>query len=337
MKAGIIGYGLAGRYFHGPTLLAAGFHVTAVCARSPERKAAAQQDFPKAVIVNSIDELVAEDLDLIVVASPNEFHSEHALASIRAGINTVVDKPMGRDYYETLSLYDAAEQSGVLLTVFFNRLWDSDSLTIKKIIQQGEIGNIFRLESRFERFRPEINPLAWRESTSFEAGGGLLLDLQSHLVSTALDWFGSAELVFSSVRSVRGASDDDVLLVLKHDNGVDSYLSASAISGNPGPKIRLNGEKASLVITELDKQEEILRKGFRAQAGQWIDSDEITSSARIFKGSDSFSYRGEAGFYPAFYNEVRLAIEHGGELPVSRELSLSVARIIDQARQISIR
>jgi predicted dehydrogenase len=337
MKAGILGYGLAGRYFHGPTLLAAGFHVTAVCARSLERKAAAQQDFPMAAIVNSIDELVAEDLDLIVVASPNEFHSEHALASIRAGINTVVDKPMGRDYYETLSLYDAAEQSGVLLTVFFNRLWDSDSLTIKKIIQQGEIGNIFRLESRFERFRPEINPLAWRESTSFEAGGGLLLDLQSHLVSTALDWFGSAELVFSSVRSVRGASDDDVLLVLKHDNGVDSYLSASAISGNPGPKIRLNGEKASLVITELDKQEEILRKGFRAQAGQWIDSDEITSSARIFKGSDSFSYRGEAGFYPAFYNEVRLAIEHGGELPVSRELSLSVARIIDQARQISIR
>jgi len=337
MKAGILGYGLAGRYFHGPTLLAAGFHVTAVCARSLERKAAAQQDFPMAAIVNSIDELVAEDLDLIVVASPNEFHSEHALASIRAGINTVVDKPMGRNYYETLSLYDAAEQSGVLLTVFFNRLWDSDSLTIKKIIQQGEIGNIFRLESRFERFRPEINPLAWRESTSFEAGGGLLLDLQSHLVSTALDWFGSAELVFSSVRSVRGASDDDVLLVLKHDNGVDSYLSASAISGNPGPKIRLNGEKASLVITELDKQEEILRKGFRAQAGQWIDSDEITSSARIFKGSDSFSYRGEAGFYPAFYNEVRLAIEHGGQLPVSRELSLSVAIIIDQARQISIR
>ena len=337
MKAGIIGYGLAGRYFHGPTLLSAGFHVTAICARSLEKKAAAHQDFPNAVIVNSIDELVTEDLDLIVVASPNEFHSEHALASIRAGINTVVDKPMGRDYYEALSLYDAAEQSGVLLTVFFNRLWDSDSLTIKKIIQQGEIGNIFRLESRFERFRPEINPLAWRESTSFEAGGGLLLDLQSHLVSTALDWFGPAELVFSSVRSVRGASDDDVLLVLKHDNGVDSYLSASAISGNPGPKIRLNGDKASLVITELDKQEEILRRGFRAQAGQWIDGDEITSSARIYKGSDSFSYRGEAGFYPAFYNEVRLAIEHGGELPVSRELSLSVARIIDQARQISIR
>ena len=337
MKAGIIGYGLAGRYFHGPTLLSAGFHVTAICARSLEKKAAAHQDFPNAVIVDSIDELVAEDLDLIVVASPNEFHSEHALASIRAGINTVVDKPMDRDYYEALSLYDAAEQRGVLLTVFFNRLWDSDSLTIKKIIEQGVIGNIFRLESRFERFRPEINLLAWRENASLEAGGGLLLDLQSHLVSTALDWFGPAELVFSSVRSVRGASDDDVLLVLKHDNGVDSYLSASAISGNPGPKIRLNGDKASLVITELDKQEEILRRGFRATAGQWIDSDEITSSAKIYKGSDSFSYRGEAGCYPAFYNKVRLAIEYGSELPVSRELSLSVARIIDQARQISIR
>ncbi|NBO47467.1 MAG: gfo/Idh/MocA family oxidoreductase [Actinobacteria bacterium] len=337
MKAGIIGYGLAGRYFHGPTLLSAGFHVTAICARSLEKKAAAQQDFPGAVIVNSIDELVAEDLDLIVVASPNEFHSNHALAAIEAGINTVVDKPMGRDYYETLGLYEAAEQSGALLTVFFNRLWDSDSLTIKKIIKQGDIGNIFRLESRFERFRPELNPLAWRESTSQEAGGGLLLDLQSHLVSTALDWFGPAELAFSSVRSVRGASDDDVLLVLKHENGVDSYLSASAVSGKPGPKIRLNGDKASLVISELDKQEEILRKGFRATAGQWMDNDEITSNAKIHKGSDSFSYRGEPGFYPAFYNEVRVAIEFGGELPVSRELSLNVARIIDQARQISIR
>ena len=99
MKAGIIGYGLAGRYFHGPTLLAAGFHVTAICARSLEKKAAAQQDFPNAVIVNSIDELVAEDLDLIVVATPNQHHRDHALASIRAGINTVVDKPMGRDYF----------------------------------------------------------------------------------------------------------------------------------------------------------------------------------------------------------------------------------------------
>ena len=124
---------------------------------------------------------------------------------------------------------------------------------------------------------------------------------------------------------------------MKHDNGVDSYLSASAISGKPGPKIRLNGDKASLVITELDKQEEILRKGFRAKVGQWIDSDEITSNSEIHKGSDSFSYRGEPGFYPAFYNEVRVAIEYGGELPVSRELSLSVARIIDQARQMSIR
>lgn len=337
MKAGIIGYGMAGRYFHGPTLLASGFHVTAICARSLDKKAAVHQDFPRAVIVNSIDELVAEDLDLIVVASPNEFHSQHALAAINSGINTVVDKPMGRDYYETLGLYEAAELNGVLLTVSFNRIWDSDSLTIKKVIQEGALGNIFRLESRFERFRPERNSGSWRESTSIEAGGGVLLDLQSHLLSTAIDFFGDADLVFSSVRSIRGGSDDDVLLVLKHHSGVDSYLSSSAISGSPGPKIRLNGDKATLVITELDKQEELLRKGFRGSPGEWLDSDEIRSSAKIHKGTDSFSYKSEPGFYPAFYNAVRLAIEYGNDLPVSRELSLSVARIIDQARQMSIR
>ena len=336
MRAGIVGYGLAGRYFHAPTLVSAGFEVAAICARSLEKKAIAHEDFPNAILVNSIEELVDEDLDLIVIASTNDVHSEHAKISISAGIATVVDKPMGRDYYETLALFDHAEMHNVPVTVFFNRLWDSDSLTIKKVISEGVIGRVFRADSRFERFRPELNPSAWRENVSADMGGGLLLDIQTHLVSTALDWFGPAQLVHASVREVRGAANDDVVLVLKHDSGVDSYLSASAIIGAPGPKLRLNGDKGSLVINELDRQEELLRKGFKASFGKWLPSQEITTEARIHKGNDSFSYPGVPGSYPNFYQQVRSALEIGTDLPVSRDFALSVARIIGQARENSI-
>ena len=336
MRAGIVGYGLAGRYFHAPTLVSAGFDVAAICARSLEKKAIAHEDFPNAILVNSIEELVDEDLDLIVIASTNDVHADHAKIAINAGIATVVDKPMGRDYHETLALFDHAEMHNVPLTVFFNRLWDSDSLTIKKVITEGAIGRIFRADSRFERFRPELNPSAWRENVNADAGGGLLLDLQTHLVSTALDWFGPAQLVHASVREIRGAANDDVVLVLKHDSGVDSYLSASAIIGAPGPKLRLNGDKGSLVINELDRQEDLLRKGFKASFGNWLPTDEITTEARIHKGNDSFSYPGVPGSYPNFYQQVRSALEIGTDLPVSRDFALSVARIIDQAREISI-
>lgn len=337
MRAGLVGYGLAGRYFHGPTLVSAGFEVAAICARSLEKKALAHQDFPSAILVTSIEELVDEDLDLIVVASTNEVHAQHARSAIEAGIATVVDKPMGRNYYETLELFETADLHGVALTVFFNRLWDSDSLTIKKAIRESAIGRVFRADSRFERFRPELNPASWRETTLSENGGGLLLDLQTHLVSTALDWFGPAELVHASVREIRGASDDDVVLVLKHDSGVDSYLSASAIVGAPGPRIRINGDAGSLVITELDHQEDLLRKGFKPAPGKWMSPEEIKSEARIFKGESSFNYPSEPGSYPSFYSAVRNHLEIGSPLPISREFALDVARILDKAREISAR
>ena len=123
------------------------------------------------------------------------------------------------------------------------------------------IGKPFRFDGRFERFRPDLNAQSWREQLTPQQGGGLLLDLQSHLISTAIDCFGPAQLKYANVNSVRGASDDDVLLVLEHDSGVVSYLAASAISGAPGPRVRLLGDKGAVLIQELDPQEALLRAG----------------------------------------------------------------------------
>ncbi|MFM1797474.1 MAG: hypothetical protein RL733_1255 [Actinomycetota bacterium] len=337
MKVGLVGYGLAGRFFHAPTLASAGFEVSTICARSIQRKTDAHADFPNAILVNSIEELLDEDLDLVVIASTNEVHAEHALQSINRGIPTVVDKPMGLNFQQTSEIFVAADRASVPVTVFFNRLWDSDALTLKQAVASGAIGKPFRLDSRYERFRPEVNPNSWREQNTSQDGGGLLLDLQSHLISTALDWFGDAELVYSAVRSVRGAADDDVVLVLKHHSGVDSYLSTSSIIGAPGPRIRLNGDQGTLVVKDLDHQESFLRKGLIPKHGEWMTADEITSEARILKGDSSYNFPGIPGNYPQFYRGVKEALELGIAMPVTSEFALRVAEIIDQARVMSVR
>jgi len=334
MRAGIIGYGLAGRYFHAPNLLGAGFEIAAVCARSLERKGQVHDDFPGAVVVNSVEELVAENLDLVVVASTNDVHATHARMALDAGIPTVVDKPMGRDYYETAEIFDLSESRGVPVTVFFNRLWDSDTLTIKKALSTGELGEVIRYESRFERYRPVLNPGAWRENVDPESGGGLLLDLQTHLVAIALHLFGPAQLSHASIKSVRGGADDDVVLTLKHESGVDSYLAASAVIGSPGPRVRLNTTEGTLIFSQLDKQEDLLRKGYRPIGGEWSDATAVTSEARVIAGEKSFGYPALPGNYAAFYSVVKDALLAGQSMPVTRSQALAVAEILDQARRI---
>jgi len=335
LRAGIAGYGLAGRYFHAPFLRAAGFEVVGATTSNPERIGHLKEDFPDAIAYASIDELLAQNLDLLVVASANVAHASEAIAGLRAGVAVVVDKPMGRDFAEAKSIADVAHETGGLLTTFFNRRWDSDALTIKKAIKEGLLGNIFRIDSRFERFREEANPQSWRERSSAADGGGNLLDLQPHLVSLALDWFGPATLAYSSVRSIRGLSDDDVVIVLRHASGVDSYLSASAIVGAPGPRIRLMGSKGALVITDLDKQEPLLRQGVHPGQGGW--TVDTKTPAQFYRGDEIVDYPAESGDYTQFYLQVARAIRGEDVMPVSVEDALEVALLVDEAREKSIR
>eukprot|EP01037_Dinobryon_pediforme_P000976 gene977-985_t len=199
LRVGISGYGLAGRYFHAPVLKAAGFEIAGVLTRNAERRAHALADFPETTVVSSIQELLGLDLDLLVVASANIAHAEEAIAGLRAGVPVVVDKPMGRNLEETEEIVAVSAETGVVVSTYFNRLFDSDALTVKKALAEGVLGNVFRLDSRFERFRPTSNPNSWREASSASDGGGNLLDLGPHLVSLALDWFGPAEVTYASV------------------------------------------------------------------------------------------------------------------------------------------
>ena len=335
LRVGMAGYGLAGRCFHAPVIKGCGLELVAVLTTNSERVAHVNSDFQEAVVVSDMQELLTHNLDLVIIASVNSVHVEQAIAALRAGIPTVVDKPMGRDLTETMEILSVSDESGVPVTAFYNRLFDSDSLTIKRVIKENEIGKVFRMDSRFERYRPDLAAKSWREQSSAEEGGGLLLDLQSHLVSTALDWFGPAELVSASVRSIRGASDDDVVLVLKHHSGVDSYLSASAIVGAPGPRIRMSGNNGSLVIGELDPQEALLRAGKVPHNGKWNVSTK--SEARIIRGDKISDLQVEDGNYAQFYTLVAGAIVGTNEWPVSKAEIIAVATIIDRARELNFR
>ena len=332
LRVGIAGYGLAGRYFHAPLLKGCGFEVVTVLTSNQLRASHALEDFPDTKVVTTMQELLSNNLDLVVVASANLAHAEQATAALKAGIPVVVDKPMGRNLVETKTIVELSDSLGVPVTTFFNRRWDSDALTIKKVLASGVLGQIHRMDSRFERFRPDVNKDSWRENMSAEDGGGQLLDLQPHLISTAIDWFGRCELVTATVRSIRGSADDDSVLVLRHDSGVMSYLSASAVVGAPGPRIRILGSKGALVINDLDPQEALLRAGKFPAGGIW--SEPTTSVAHIHRGNEVEEIQGIAGNYAMFYTAVASAISNGTAWPVSNVDALLVASIIDQARII---
>ena len=334
-RVAIIGYGLAGRTFHSNLLKGAGFEIAAVMLASENRKEQVLSDFPNAVVVSTVKEIIALRPNLVVVASPNSFHAPQAIELLKAKIPVVVDKPMALNAKETEEIIKVSKSEGVPVTVFFNRRWDSDALTIKKIIAEGILGNIFRFEARFERYRTLGNPDSWRERLSPAEGGGKLLDLQPHLLSTTIDFFGQGELQYSSVRSIRGLSDDDSYLVLKHENNIDSYLSACEVMGSPGPRIRLTGDKASLVVHGLDPQEGLLRQGLYPENGKW--SVDTRTPAFIHRGDEITEYDSVPGDYVQFYLQVKAALETGAAMPVSTDDALYIARTIDQARANSVR
>ena len=335
MRVGIAGYGLAGRSFHAPLLKGCGFEVATILTGNSTRARQAKEDFPLTKVVDNLDDFLGQGLDLVVVASANMAHAEQSLAAINVGIPVVVDKPMGRSLAETEMILNAATMAQVPVTTFFNRLWDSDALTIKKIVANGLIGKPFRLDSRFERFRPQLNLASWRESETAENGGGLLLDLQTHLLSTALDWFGPARLTYANIRSIRGNSEDDVVLNIAHESGVDSYLSVSAIAGSPGPRIRLLGSEGALIVEDLDPQEALLRAGEFPDGGTW--SVPTSSKAFIQRGDLREEIETVPGNYGHFYLAVRDALEGKGAWPISSDQIIEVASLIDQAREISVR
>ncbi len=339
LRVAIIGYGLAGRVFHAQLIAATrGLTVATVVTASPERQAEVARDHPGARTMSSADGLwERDDHDLVVIATPNDTHAALATAAIDHGLPVVVDKPLAVTASRAQQLVGHAKRTGVLLTVFQNRRWDSDHLTLLRLLDGRHLGDVIRYESRFERWRPSPKPGSWRETRAAEQGGGLLLDLGSHIVDQALTLFGAVTHVYAEVDARRGLpADDDVFIALRHASGTISHLRASAVTGAPGPRLRVLGSEAAFVLTRLDSQEDRLRAGDRPDTVPDWGVEPEAHRGRLVTGEASVPVPGERGDWARFYALLTTALREGGPPPVDPGDAVATLRVLEHARQSAV-
>ncbi|MER6407722.1 Gfo/Idh/MocA family oxidoreductase [Streptomyces viridosporus] len=346
LRVGLVGYGLAGSVFHAPLIAATeGLALDTVVTSNPERQRQARAEFPDVRVAATPDELFgrADELDLIVVASPNRTHVPLATTALKAGLPVVVDKPIAGAAAEARGLAALAEESGLLLSVFQNRRWDNDFLTLRKLLAEDALGDVYRFESRFERWRPQLKG-GWRESGDPAEIGGLLYDLGSHVVDQALVLFGPVTAVYAEVdvRRDGALTDDDTFLALTHANGVRSHLYVSATTAQLGPRFRVLGSKAGYVKHGLDPQEAALRDGLRpgAAGADWgTEPEELWG--RVGSGESPVTGGGRPeptlpGDYPAYYAAVAKALLEGGPNPVTAPEAAAVLDVLEAARRSAL-
>ncbi|WP_037676494.1 Gfo/Idh/MocA family oxidoreductase [Streptomyces griseus] len=342
LRVGLVGYGLAGSVFHAPLIAATeGLVLDTVVTSNPERQRQARAEFPDVRAVGTPDELFdrAGDLDLIVVASPNKTHVPLATTALEAGLPVVVDKPIAGTAAEARTLAALAEDRGLLLSVFQNRRWDNDFLTLRRLLDAGELGEVSRFESRFERWRPQLKG-GWRESGDPAEIGGLLYDLGSHVVDQALVLFGPVTHVYaeSDVRRPGAEADDDTFIALTHAGGVRSHLYVSATTPQLGPRFRVLGSRAGYVKYGLDPQEAALREGQRpGTASDWgTETEDLWG--RVGAGESPLTGGGRPeptlpGDYPAYYAAVAKALLDGGPNPVTALEAAAALDVLEAARR----
>jgi scyllo-inositol 2-dehydrogenase (NADP+) len=335
-RVAVVGYGLAGRYFHAPLVAATpGLEVSYVVTRSETRTRQVIAEHPNARVIARFGDLwqQPEPPELVVVATPNASHVELATAAIDHGIPVVLDKPMAPTADAAQALASHAEQQGTLLTVFQNRRWDTDQLTLRRLIADGALGSITRYESRFERWRPAAGD-RWRDTTPPDEGGGVLLDLGAHLVDQALVLFGRATHVYAEISARRGTpADDDVFIALRHASGTISHLWASATAPSAGPRLRVQGTSAWFVVPGLDPQEDALHEGLRpGVAGAW-GVPAAWERGRFVVGDVSTPVPPEPGDWPRFYALLRDALATGGSPPVDPGDAVEALRVLEAARR----
>jgi predicted dehydrogenase len=335
IRVALIGYGLAGVVFHGPLVSSTpGMALTTIVTSDPERRARASGNHPDAVLLTDVEALWerSAEHDLVVVATPNRSHVPLGLAALGAGLPVVIDKPMAPTAEEGRRLRIAAAERDLFLTVFQNRRWDGDLLTVRRLIAEDAFGPIVRFESRFERWRPAVREGAWRERGDPEEAGGLLFDLGSHLIDQAVGLFGPPLTVYAEVDRRRpGAEvDDDTFVALEHGDGVRSHLWMSVLAAIRGPRLRVLGLRAAYEKYGLDGQEEALGEGSSPDDPAW-GREPPDRWGQLSTGDDVRTVETEPGGYPEFYRRVVASLRDGEPPPVDPDEAIAVLEIIEAA------
>jgi scyllo-inositol 2-dehydrogenase (NADP+) len=330
LKVGVMGYGLAGATFHASVIEHCGRATVAAIATSQAERA--QADYPQAAIVADFDALVAiDEIECIVIATPNDTHFDLARRTLEAGKHVVVDKPVTLSAADARALADLAAARGLLFAPFHNRRWDGDFITLRALIESGRLGRVTHFESHFDRFRPKV-PQRWREETS--RGGGLLFDLGPHLIDQALALFGAPQTVFATVRQHRDhAHAPDYVHLLLGYGDKEVVLHATALAALEPPRFSVHGTRGSYVKNGLDTQEDQLKAGLRPGDAEFAKNP--PGLLREVDGDHDLrhEFATRDGAYADYYRALAASIQEKKPFPVSAQDAVDVMTIIELAMQ----
>ncbi|WP_290869633.1 oxidoreductase [Aquabacterium sp.] len=336
LQVGIVGHGFATTTFHAPLVQSVpGLRLAAMASRKPEDVRAA---WPGIDALPTPEALFArEDIDLVVIPTPNDSHHPLALAALRAGKHVVVDKPFTLDVAQADELVAEAERRGRMLSVFHNRRWDADFLTVQALVQAGTLGRLAHVESHFDRYRPQVRA-RWREGAG--PGSGLWFDLGPHLLDQTLQLFGMPHRIGLELAAHRdGALADDWFhAVLAYEDGPHAglrvVLHGSALVAECGPRFALHGTQGSYVKFGLDPQEDQLKAGLRpGQPGWGLDTRHGTLTTARGDALHTVVHPTLPGDQSCYYATLRDAILHGGKVPVAASEARDVMRLIEAGQR----
>jgi predicted dehydrogenase len=327
LNVALVGYGFVGKVFHAPLVAhTLGMHLHTVVSRDPAK---VQQDHPEVRVLADPKEAFADPvIDLVVIATPNETHAPLAIAALAQGKHVIVDKPFTVTLAEAEQVIAQAHASGRYVSVFQNRRWDTDFLTLRQLIGAGLLGEITEFHSHFDRFRPVVVD-RWRESPT--PGGGLWYDLGPHLIDQALQLFGWPEAISVDLAQQRTAArtTDYFHAQLRYPQH-RVHLHAGSLVAASGLRLAVHGTRGSFIKHGLDPQEDSLRAGGKPGEPGWgMDPSpgQLTVDDQGTKRVESVE--SVPGDYRQYYAAMRDAIVRGDPVPVSTGEALDVMRLIE--------
>jgi predicted dehydrogenase len=326
IRVGLIGYGFAGKTFHAPLIGAVpGLSLVAVCSRDPAKVLA---DLPQVeVVADPMGLATSGNIDLVVIAAPNDTHVPLARAALGAHKHVVVDKPFTLNLADARELAALADRARRLLSVFQNRRWDSDFLSIRQAVADGVIGSVAHFESHFDRFRPEVRA-RWREGSG--PGSGIWFDLGPHLVDQAIQLFGVPDRVLASLALQRvGALSDDWAHVVLEYGGRRVILHAGMLAAGGVPRFLVHGTRGSLMKRKPDPQEAQLLAGMKPHHQGWgVDPDPML----LYDGGGSErQIPSLTGDQSKFYAGIEAALRAAAPNPVPPMQAIAVVAVIEAA------
>lgn len=329
-------FGMSGKVFHGPLLSSHnGFDLCTILER---HKDDSRNEYSETQLVRSYDEILNDtDIELVVVNTPDHLHYEMVKQALNAGKHVVVEKPFTLHYVDARELIKMAKDKNLLLSVFQNRRWDGDFLTVKSIIDQKKLGRLVYFEAHFDRFRNFIQDQTWKEDDSL--GTGTLYNLGSHLIDQALVLFGKPETVIADIRTMRtGGKIDDMFEIWMQYPNVKVTVTASYLVKEPGPRYLVHGTHGSFLKWGIDPQEEALKEGEQPTGKDWgADNPELFGVLNTIEGGTEtkVKYPTLNGNYMGYYDDIYQSIREKKTPTVTAEDAALVVRVIEAAIESS--